>query len=316
MSKQGGLGDQFIVGGYDLSGDINAISQISSPKDVLDFTTINKSAYVRQTALRQGEIDFTTFFDNPASVNAPSFPSSGTPQVSTYSDPVIVTISSGTVTNVTVNGSTVGTGDGSYVLPALGSITVTYTGSPTWTWTRIGAAHDALSGLPRTDEVVSWLRGAAIGNPSASLNSKQINYDGTRGTDASFTLAVQCIGNAYGLEWGEQLTAGFRTDTTATTGSAHDDGASSTFGGQAYFHVVGLVGTSVTIDIQHSTTSGGTYSSTGLTSSAFNGVGAQRVAISNTTTIDEFLKVVTTGTFTYAKFAVLFVRNPLAGVVF
>ena len=32
-------------------------------------------------------------------------------------------------------------------------------------------------------------------------------------TDGSLTAAVSALGNGYGLEWGEQLTAGLRTDT-------------------------------------------------------------------------------------------------------
>lgn len=316
MTKQSGLGDQFYVGGYDLSGDVNAITKIASPKDVLDFTVVNKSAYVRQTSLRQGEIDFTTFFDPPTAVSSPSVPSSGSPQVSTYNDPVLVTVIGGTGTQVAINGANQGSFDGTYLLPALGSITLTYSAAPTWSWVKIGAAHDILSTLPRTDEIVTWFRGAAIGNPASSVNAKQVNYDGTRGTDASFTLAVQAIGNAYALEWGEQLTAGARIDTSATTGAAHDDGAGTSYGGQAYFHLLEFVGTSVTIDIQSSTTSGGTYSTTGLTTTAMTSVGSQRLAVANTTTINEFLKVITTGTFTYAKFAVNFCRNQAAGVVF
>lgn len=71
-------------------------------------------------------------------------------------------------------------------------------------------------------------------------------------------------------------------------------------------------GTSVTIDIQSATTSGGSYSTTGLTTSAMTAIGAQRLATANNVTINEFLKVVTTGTFTVAKFVVVFVRNAKA----
>lgn len=315
MSKTGGLGDLFFVGGYDLSGNVNAITKIASPKDVLDFTTVNKSAYVRQTSLRQGEIDFTTFFDAPAAVTSPGVPSSTTPYVSTYNDPVLVTVIGGTVTDVTINGSTVGTSDGTYLLPALGSITLTYSVAPTWSWTQVGAAHTLLSTLPRGDEVVTWFRGGAIGSAAASVNSKQINYDGTRGTDASLILAVQALGNQYGLEWGEQLTAGVRIDTAATTGPARDDGAGTAFGAQAYLHLLDFVGTSVDVTITHCTTSGGSYT-TLMDFGAQTAVGSFRQSVSNTTTVNEFIKVVTAGTFTYAAFAVNFCRNKSAGVVF
>jgi hypothetical protein len=184
-----------------------------------------------------------------------------------------------------------------------------------------GQEHAALSGLPTADVIASaFLPNAsyaqAVGNPACSINAKQINYDWTRATDGALTGKISCQSNGFGLEWGEALTAGLRTDSAATTGAFFDDGAGSNFGGQAYFQVVAFSGTSVTIDIQSATTSGGTYSSTGLTSSAFTGVGAQRVAVSNVTTINEFLKVVTTGTFSSATFAVQFCRNLISGVVF
>jgi hypothetical protein len=82
------------------------------------------------------------------------------------------------------------------------------------------ASHDTLSNLPTSDVIVTYCRGTTLGNPSACLVGKQINYDGTRGADGSFTFAVNALSNGYGIEWGRQLTAGKRTDTAATNGSA------------------------------------------------------------------------------------------------
>lgn len=316
MGKQSGLADNFYVGGYDLSGDVCSVDQVSCPWDVVDFTAVNEEAHERQTTLRTGDMSFTTFMDLTGTVSNPSVPASGTPYVSTYNFYVLVTITGGTVTGVTVNGSSVGTGDGTYLLPPLGSITLTYSVAPTWAWSKVGASHDALSGLPRTDQVMSYFRGQAVGNKAASLLCKQTSYDWTRDTTGGLSGKVTAVANGFGLEWGKQLTAGLRVDTAATAGAFYDDGSSSAFGGQAYFHLVAFAGTSVTIDIQHSATSGGSYTSTGLTSQAFTGIGSQRVAIANTTTIDEFLKVATTGTFTYARFAVMFRRNEIAGITF
>jgi hypothetical protein len=181
-------------------------------------------------------------------------------------------------------------------------------------------AHPKLSALPTADVIASYFRGTAAGGPAASLNAKQVNYDPTRDQAGALTFAVDAQANSFGLEWGKCLTGNgtteLRTDGTATTGAFFDDTAGTAFGGQAYFHLIAFSGTSVTIDIQSATTSGGAYSTTGLTSSALTTPGAQRVAVANTTTINEFLKVVTTGTFTNAVFAVVFVRNLTAGVVF
>lgn len=173
---------------------------------------------------------------------------------------------------------------------------------------------DGLHTLPRTDVIGCYFRGAALGNPAACLVAKQANYDPTRGTDAALTLKVDLESNAYGLEWGEQLTAGLRTDTTATIGTAFDDTAATSLGGQAYFQLTAFAGTSVTIDIKSATSSGGTYATTGLTTTAMTAIGAQRLATSGSTTINRFLKVVTTGTFTSAVFSVAFIRNATATV--
>ena len=163
---------------------------------------------------------------------------------------------------------------------------------------------------------MSYFRGQAIGNPAASLNAKQLNYDATRANTGELTFKVEGDGDGYGLEWGIQLTPGTRTDSAATAGAFYDNAAGSTFGGQAYFHLTAFSGTSVTIDIQSATTSGGSYSSTGLTTTAMVAIGAQRLATSNSATINRYLKVITTGTFSNAVFAVVFVRNQTAGQVF
>ncbi len=249
MAKQSGLGDNFYVGGYDLSGDVASLDQISGGPALIDVTGIRKSANERIGGERDGDMQWTMFMDINQGV------------------------------------------------------------SPYWV--------DNLHTLPRADEVATYFRGTTLGNPAACLIGKQLNYDWTRDNSGNLTGKVEVQANAFGLEWGELLTAGLRTDSAATAGAFFDDGAASSFGGQAYFQLLAFAGTSVTIDIQSATTSGGTYATTGLTSSALTAAPAsQRVAVANTTTINRYLKVVTTGTFTNAVFAVAFMRNPVAGIVF
>lgn len=245
MAKTGGLGDNFYIGGFDLSGDVASVDSISGPQTTFDVTAINKSAHERIGGLRDGSMQFTSFMNNAASQE-----------------------------------------------------------------------HAILKTLPRTDTIATYLRGTTLGNPAACVNGKQLDYAPTRDNSGNLTLKVDVQANGFGLEWGKQLTAGLRTDSTATTGAFFDDTAASSFGGQAYFQLIAFAGTSVTIDIQSATTSGGSYTTTGLTSSALTAVGSQRVPVVNTTTINRFLKVVTTGTFSNAVFAVVFVRNPLAGIIF
>ena len=293
---------------------MSALSQISGGPALLDVTPINASANVRIGALRSGDLQFTSFFEysGPAG-SAPSFPLTTVPYVSTFPVPVLVTISSGTVTNVAVNGSTVLSGDGTLLLPPFGSIVVTYTGSPSWTWTTQGTEHDALSVLPRTDTIASYFRGTTLLNPCASIMGRQINYDPTRGTDGSLTMAVEVQSDGYGLEWGVQLTAGLRTDTTATAGAyADDNGAATLYGAQAYLQIIEFAGTSVDVVIEDCSTSGGSYAPL-IDFGAQTGIGAWRGAA--TGAVARYLKVVTSGTFDYATFAVHWTRN-LVGVAF
>lgn len=61
--KSNGLGDNFYVGGHDLSGDIQALGKISGGPALIDVTDITQSAHSRLGGLRDGAIDFTSYFD-------------------------------------------------------------------------------------------------------------------------------------------------------------------------------------------------------------------------------------------------------------
>jgi len=66
MGKQGALGSNFYIGGFDLSGNVNALSKISGGPAALDMTAINQSAFARAGGDRDGGMDFTTLFDSAA----------------------------------------------------------------------------------------------------------------------------------------------------------------------------------------------------------------------------------------------------------
>jgi len=63
MAKTSGLGDACYVGGSDLSGDINSLTQISGSQSVLNVTDITQSANSRLGGQRDGSIDFVSYFD-------------------------------------------------------------------------------------------------------------------------------------------------------------------------------------------------------------------------------------------------------------
>jgi hypothetical protein len=61
--KQTGLGARFLVSGYDISGDIQALDMVSGGPALIDSTDITQSAHSRIPGLRDGHIAFTTFMD-------------------------------------------------------------------------------------------------------------------------------------------------------------------------------------------------------------------------------------------------------------
>jgi len=191
--------------------------------------------------------------------------------------------------------------------------------SPFWNNAATGGTeHPTLSTLPRTDRLMSYLHGAAIGNPAAHLLAKQIDYDWKRGNDGSLIGNVDGAANGFGLEWGNALTAGFRTDTAATNGTAWNGSVSTSFGWQAYLHVNAFSGTDVTIKLQDSAdnttfadvASGAFPQITGATTLPLG----QRLAVGGVATLRQYVRAVTvtTGGFTSVKFAVSVVKNTQA----
>lgn len=242
MTKQGGMGDLFLVDGYDMSGDVGSLSRIGGGPAASEVTGINSSGIERIGLLRDGAMEFNTWFNDA-------------------------------------------------IVAPVGAFTV-------------------LKTLPTTDRQGTYCRGQTLGKPAASAISKQIDYAGTRAQDASFTFACSLQANGYGIEWGEQLTAGKRTDTVATNGTGIDYGATSTlFGWAAYLHVTSFTGTSVTVTVQDSADNATFATITGGAFTANTAVGQERIQSSSTTaTVRRYVRVITTGTFSSATFVVNFVR--------
>lgn len=241
MAKQTGLGDRFAVGGYDLSGDIGSIQQIGGGPAALEVTGIDKSAPERLGGLRNGQMQFTSWFNDAT-----------------------------------------------------------------------GQAFPVLKALPTTDVIAMYGRGATLGAPAAACNGLQINYDPTRAPDGALSFVTSVQSDAYGLEWGDQLTDWPRTDTSATNGSSLDGGASSSFGAQFYLQMFSVAGTSCTVKIQDSADNSSwlDLSGAGFAAVLAGAVSNQRIAV--TGTVRRYLRVVTSGTFSSAVFVVMANRNATA----
>jgi hypothetical protein len=245
MAKEAGMGDNFYIGGYNLSTDVSALDTIACRRAALDVTSIDKSAVERISGLLDGEMSFATWFDAATDLE-----------------------------------------------------------------------HAALSTLPTTDRTCLYFHGSTVGNQSAGLNGKQINYDWSRGQDGSLAGTVQVLGIGSPVDWGIMLTAGPELFASSGAGTHFDQTtASTTFGAVAYLQVFSLSGTSVTVAIQDSvdTTPGNFSNITGLAFTAVTpGRGEQRLATAVGATIRRWVRVNLTGTFTNATIAVSFTRFPVA----
>lgn len=163
------------------------------------------------------------------------------------------------------------------------------------------------------DRVIMYCHGAAIGNMAAGIVAKQVNYDWTRGTDGGLAAAVQCLGNGNGLDFGEQLTAGKQTDASAAASDGLDNGAASAGGLAAYLEVFSIGSGSPTVKLQESSDDGGIDLYADVTGGSFGVVTAEtaeRLVTTLTQAVEQYLKAVTTGTFTDLVFAVAVTRDP------
>ena len=64
MAKKSGLGQQIFVHGYDLSGDVAAINNASSPRELLESTALNASAHERIMGLTDGNLAVNSWFND------------------------------------------------------------------------------------------------------------------------------------------------------------------------------------------------------------------------------------------------------------
>lgn len=178
------------------------------------------------------------------------------------------------------------------------------------------AMHNVLKGLTRSDRQLSYFHGTTLGNAAASVIGKQVNYDSNRGDDGSLLGAFNAQGNSFGLEWGRNLTAGKLTQGVAGNGSSIDDTIVSTaFGWAAYLHLFAFTGTSITVKIQDSANDSVWADLSGATFTAKTAVGFERISAgpTSTATVRRYIRLVSTGTFSNAIFAVNFIRYEAAG---
>ena len=235
MAKQSGLGNNFYVGGYDLSGDTASLNIAASARSTFEVTGVNQSAMDRVLGLSTGVISFESHFNDAALQE-----------------------------------------------------------------------HVALSALPTTDRVAIYSVGETLNDTAAGLVCKQLNYDWTRGNDGSLSLACELQGSAGSpIEWGNILTTGVQTVSSAASTTSIDQSASSSQGARAYIMNFTLSSGSPTVKIEDSPNDS-SWSDL-ITFSTSSAASAERKTV--TGTVNRYVRCTLTGTFSNLAFAVILVRG-------
>ena len=169
--------------------------------------------------------------------------------------------------------------------------------------------HVILGALPTTDTHVMYAKGQAADDVCAMLVAKQINYDASRNADGSLEFAITASSTSgVPLEWGVLLTAGLITHSSAVSNSDKDDGASSSNGLSAYIQMVDISSGTPTVKIEDST-NGSSWADLVSFAAVANGnePSFERVTVSGT--VNRYLRITSTGTFSNAKFIIGYRRG-------
>ena len=234
MAKKSGLGNNLYIHGYDLSGDVGVINNITTTRGVQDVTSINKSAHERLLTHSDSNISFNSFFNDAAL-----------------------------------------------------------------------AEHAALSTLPTTDRIVTFVMGSTLGDTACALVGKQLNYDASRSADGGLTFSAQELGQGFPLEWGISGTAGKVTHSSATNIGSIDNSAGTSNGASAYLQSFAVSSGSCVVKVQHSTNDA-SWSDL-ITFTGATGITAERGTSSGT--VNRYLRVISSGTFSNCTFNVVIRRG-------
>ena len=236
MAKSSGLGQNFYVTGRDISGDVSAIDNAGSPRQIFVTTGIDKAATERLLGRSDGNLSWTTFFNDAANQQ-----------------------------------------------------------------------HAILGSHPTTDITIIWALGTSLGSVAAGLVAKQVFHNGTEAADGSLTFSTEAQGAGSPLEWGNMVTAGKVTHSSAGT-STGDVTAQTTVGGIGYLQIFSLGSGTPTVLIEHSsdTSNGIDGSWSTLLTFATQAQGGERKVV--TGTVRKGLRLKTTGSFSNCVIAICFRR--------
>lgn len=314
MGKSSGLGDKLFVAGYDVSGDIGSLGRIGGGPALLDVTSIEKDAMERIGGIRDGAIDFTSFFNVDAGRAHARFSALPTADVvaSYFRGSTLGGAAAGLVAKqANYDGSRGNDGSLTFAVNLQGS-------GHGLEWGRmLTAAMRTDTGATNGTAVDGGLQGDAVDILTSSIDDPtEIATDGAHGLVTGDSVVIAGHSGSTPDINGEYTVTVTGTDTFTIPVEVSGDGTggtvtktSTSHGLSAYLHVFSFTGTSVTVKLQDSADNSSFADITGAAFAAATGITAERIQTGATATIRRYVRAVTTGTFNPATFAVMFARH-------
>ena len=170
------------------------------------------------------------------------------------------------------------------------------------------AQHDALNNLPTTDVIALWAEGEAVGDSAVGLVGKQENYQLQRGEDGSLEHQCRVVGNGVAPMYGEMLSAGKDVSASAAAETSKDDAASSANGLEGILEIFDIDSGTPTVVLQDSPDNSAWATLISFTAVASGSEPtAERKTVSGT--VDRYLRLNITGTYTNLDFAFAYRRG-------
>lgn len=320
MAKVSGLGDNFYFAGYNLSGDISALSKVGGGMSLLEVTGLDKSAVERIGGQRGGEISGMSWF-NPSALqeHVALAPLSTADQIAMY-----------------FRGTALGNAAAMLKGPQVNyDFTREQAGALTAAFQLLSSAYALYWGVQmtagvRTDTGATNGTGVDLGvNP---------NYTPVNISSVGVANPGQVNATAHGLVTGDSVVIAGTTTTPSinnnyqvtvvnanqftvpvnvTSGQAGAAGTvtktSSNFGLSAALETFTFTGTSNTPKLQHSADDGVTDAYADITGAAFAAItaapNAQLIETATNLTIRRYIRLVSVGTFNPSTFACAVMRH-------
>lgn len=312
MAKVTGIGDNFYIGGYDLSGDVAALTAINMSVNLLDITDISQSAIQRAQGIRDGEISFNVWKDTATNQEVTALSTlPTTDRTCMYLNGEVLGNSAACLNGKQVNYIWAHGQDGSLA----GTVQVLGSGSPV-EWGQqltVGNAVIASSGNGTGVDLGIMgpsltITGNTLANPTVVTTSTAHGMVTGDSVNITGSNSTPVINGDYTITMISPTTFSVPVNVTiaGTTGTVQRTSTSNGWAG--YVQLMTIASNNIIVTLQDSM-DGTTWAN--LTGGAFTSLtarGEQRLAGAAGAIVRRYARIVTSGTFTNAAIAVALCR--------